>query len=320
MPQLTLEAEFTRIFAFSPSKRNREILMGYYGWEDGQTHTLTEIGDRYGITRERVRQICFKLLKKRPVPSSISTPAMDQALALIDKLLPAPAHDIEAELAEKGLTAVGMSLQVLAVAAKLLGRPPNFKIVKIDLRKSIPGKPEKIKSTPKHAPEKSAKKHPAKHCMAVRPDQVDAVQAIADLAKKEIYFHGLAALARLQRMVTRRHPADLRLVRQVLMQINSFRWLDEPAGWFTIQGIAKHGLPKAVNKILAVAGEVALPEMHAALSRNQRLWKAPLPEKVLLEYCRLMPNVRIEGNRIRSDPPQLEKNPCRGGGKAHRRA
>ena len=69
MPQSTLEAELTRIFASSPSKRNREILMGYYGWEDGQTHTLTEIGDRFGITRERVRQICFKLLKKHPPPA-----------------------------------------------------------------------------------------------------------------------------------------------------------------------------------------------------------------------------------------------------------
>ena len=66
MPQLTLEDELIQIFASSPSTRNREILMGYYGWEDGQTHTLTEIGDRFGITRERVRQICAKLIKKYP--------------------------------------------------------------------------------------------------------------------------------------------------------------------------------------------------------------------------------------------------------------
>ncbi len=32
-PDSTLESELTRIFAFSPSKRNRQILMGYYGWE-----------------------------------------------------------------------------------------------------------------------------------------------------------------------------------------------------------------------------------------------------------------------------------------------
>ena len=88
----------------------------------------------------------------------------------------------------------------------------------------------------------------------------------------------------------------------MLLQIDAFRWLDEPAGWFTIQGIAKHGLPKAIDKVLAVAGDVSATMLCQALSRNRRLWKEPLPEKVLLEYCRLMPNVRIEGDRIRSDP------------------
>ena len=54
---MTLERELIDIFAATPYQRNREILIGYYGWEDGQEHTLTEIGARYGITRERVRQV-----------------------------------------------------------------------------------------------------------------------------------------------------------------------------------------------------------------------------------------------------------------------
>ena len=303
---LTLEAELTRIFASSPSTRNRKIFMGYYGWEDGQTHTLTEIGDRFGITRERVRQICAKLIKKRRASGTISAPVMDRTLALIDKRIPAPAEKLEAELLEKGLTAIGMSLEVVAAAAKLLNHPPRFQIVKIDQRKSPARARLKIKAKPKPkpAPVKIADKHPSKGSMAVRPDQADAVQAIADLAKKEIYFHGLTTVARIQRMIARRYPADQRLVRQVLPQINAFRWLDESAGWFAIQGIAKHGLPKAIDKVLAVAGNVTVTAMHGALSRNSRLWKEPLPEKVLLEYCRFMPDVRIEGNRICSDPPR----------------
>ena len=304
MPQQTLEAELTQIFASSPSKRNREILVGYYGWQDGQSHTLTEVGDRFGITRERVRQICFKLLKKHPPAAATSTPAFDQALALIDKRLPAPAHELEAELAQKGLTAIGMSLEVLAEAANLLGRSAGFKIVKIEQAKSPPPKKIKSKAPPNPPPQKRGKKPAAPGRIAVRPDQVEAVQAIADLAKKEVYFHGLATVARLERIVARRHSSDQPLLRQVLSQIDAFRWLDEPAGWFTIQGIAKHGLPKAVEKVLAVAGEVSVAAMRTALSRNRRLWKEPPPEKVLLEYCRLMPNVRIEGDRVRSDPPR----------------
>ena len=300
MPKLTLEDEIIRIFASSPSTRNREILMGYYGWEDGQTHTLTEIGDRFGITRERVRQICAKLIKKRPSAETISAPVMDRALALIDQHVPAPAEKLEAKLVEKGLTALGISLEVVAAGAKLLNRPLCFKIVKVDQGKSPVGRRLKIKAN--LAPGKYGKKHEVKGYMAVLPEQVDAVPAIADLAKKEVYFHGLSTIARLERIIARRYPADARLVRQVLMQINALRWLDESAGWFTIQGIAKHGLPKAIDKVLAVAGDVTATKMREALSRNRRLWKEPLPEKVLLEYCRLMPNVRIEGNRIHSDP------------------
>jgi hypothetical protein len=229
---------------------------------------------------------------------------MDRALALIDQHVPAPAEKLEAELVEKGLTALGVSLEVVAAGAKLLNRPLSFKIVKVDQGKSPAGRRLKIKAKANLAPGKHGKKHEAKGYMAVRPEQVDAVPAIADLAKKEVYFHGLVTVANMVRIIARRYPADARLVRQVLMQIDALYWLDEPAGWFTIRGIAKHGLPKAIDKVLAVAGDLTATKMHGALSRNRRLWKEPLPEKVLLEYCRLMPNVRIEGNRIRCDPPR----------------
>ena len=68
--------------------------------------------------------------------------------------------------------------------------------------------------------------------------------------------------------------------------------------------IHKHGLPKAVDKVLAVAGAVTVSQLRAALGRNRRLWKEPPPENVLLEFCGQMPGVRIEGDRIISDPPR----------------
>lgn len=38
-------------------QRQREVLAGRYGLADGNSKTLAEIGNKYGITRERVRQI-----------------------------------------------------------------------------------------------------------------------------------------------------------------------------------------------------------------------------------------------------------------------
>jgi hypothetical protein len=277
MSHLPVEEELIRVFGSTPYERNREILIGYYGWADGRQHTLTEIGTRFGITRERVRQVCAKLTRKYKHAAKIPAPAMERALALIDQRLPCPAERIEAELAQERLTAVGMSLEGVATGAKLLERPVSFSIVKIDGGR-----------------------------LAVRPGQVDATQAIVDLGKKETYFHGLSTVSSIGRTISARFPgcAGSELVAQTLPLVEGFSWLHEESGWFRMLPIAKHGLPKAIDKILAVAGEVTVSQMRQAMSRNRRLWKDPPPAKVLLEFCRQTDGVRIEGDRIIADPPR----------------
>jgi len=287
MSQLTIEEELIQIFGATPYERNRKILIGYFGWEDGRQHTLTEIGERFGITRERIRQVCAKLTKKHKHLEKIAAPVMDRALKLIGRRLPCAAAKLEAELSRKRLTAIHMQLENVATGARLLERSESFRIVKVDS-----GKPEAGKSEDGR--------------LAVRPDQVDATLAIVDQAKKEAYFHGLTTAENVEQAIAQRFPdcADRNLVIQTLKLIDGFTWLDEGTGWFRLVPIAKHGLPKAIDKILAVAGRVTVSEMHTAMCRNRRLWKEPPPEHVLLEYCRRMPGVRVEGHRIIADPPR----------------
>lgn len=287
---MTLEQELIEIFVTTPGRRNREILVGYYGWEDGRQHTLTEIGARFGITRERVRQICAKLTKRVRTPAAVPAPVMDRALALITARVPCPAAQLEAELVRQGLTAIGMSVEGTAAGARLLGRPARFRIVKVCRGTKLGG----------------AGSPPTDGRLVVRPDQLDAVLAIADLAKKEVYFHGLARLEDVEQVMIGRdgQRVGLELVRQTLPLMDGFRWLDETTGWFRLLSIRKHGLPKAIDKVLAVARAVTASQLRAALGRNRRLWKEPPPESVLLEFCSQMPAVRVEGDRIISDPPR----------------
>ena len=294
---MTLEQELIDIFASTPSQRNREILIGYYGWKDGRQHTLTEVGTRFGITRERVRQICAKLTKRLKT-APISAPIMDRTLKLISEMLPAPAARIEAELAGQGFTAVGMSLETVAAAARLLDRPVEFEIVAVH-----------SDNRPKTASAK--RKERAKHNvsdgrLAVRPGQEKAVTAAIDLTKKEAYFHGLTTIERIERAIAKRggDRANAELVRQTVALMEGFHWLDQSAGWFCLSSIQRHGLPKTIDKVLAVSGEVTGKQLHKALSRNRRLWKEPPPENVLLEFCRRMPGVRVEGDRIIAVPPR----------------
>ena len=46
------------------SPREQKILKMRFGLEDGRTHTLEEVGQEFGVTRERIRQIEAKALSK----------------------------------------------------------------------------------------------------------------------------------------------------------------------------------------------------------------------------------------------------------------
>lgn len=51
------------------SDREREVISLRYGFSDGIEHTLSEVGDMFSITRERVRQIEMKAITKLTNPS-----------------------------------------------------------------------------------------------------------------------------------------------------------------------------------------------------------------------------------------------------------
>ncbi|HCA40996.1 MAG TPA: RNA polymerase sigma factor RpoD [Aminobacterium sp.] len=51
------------------SDREREVLQYRFGLEDGRSYTLEEVGKRFGVTRERIRQIEAKALRKLRHPS-----------------------------------------------------------------------------------------------------------------------------------------------------------------------------------------------------------------------------------------------------------
>ena len=61
---LQLLKQHIRAVLVSLGEREREVLEMRFGFRDGKTHTLEEVGNTFGVTRERVRQIEAKALRK----------------------------------------------------------------------------------------------------------------------------------------------------------------------------------------------------------------------------------------------------------------
>jgi RNA polymerase primary sigma factor len=49
--------------------REARVLQLRFGLDDGRTHTLEEVGIQFGVTRERIRQIEAKALRKMRHPT-----------------------------------------------------------------------------------------------------------------------------------------------------------------------------------------------------------------------------------------------------------
>ncbi|MCB0078153.1 MAG: sigma-70 family RNA polymerase sigma factor [Anaerolineales bacterium] len=66
--QQMLREEFSRVF-HSLDPREVQILQLRYGLKDGRSLTLEQVGKKYGLTRERIRQIELQALRKLRHPS-----------------------------------------------------------------------------------------------------------------------------------------------------------------------------------------------------------------------------------------------------------
>ncbi len=70
IPNWMLRRSFETLFKKLEPK-DVTIIKNRFGWYDGQAMTLEEVGELYGVTRERIRQIEAKVLRKLSTPGSL---------------------------------------------------------------------------------------------------------------------------------------------------------------------------------------------------------------------------------------------------------
>jgi hypothetical protein len=115
----------------SPTDRNVRIAAQHYGFDGAGGATLQAVGEVYGLSRERVRQICFRVQRELKY-KKCATPWLDKTFAAVAARLPAAAEVVEAALQENGITRSKFRLEGLLKTARLLGRAAPFSLVEID--------------------------------------------------------------------------------------------------------------------------------------------------------------------------------------------
>lgn len=276
----------------SPAEqRLADIFALRYGVGGEEHTTLQAVGDRYGLTRERIRQIVDKMVE-RTARMQLLTPNIDRLAEEVRPLLPATVDAVDAQLRER----LGERLSIESVSRfcrEILGR----NIVALTDR---PADMAYIWSP-----------------TIIDPDthDVDRIRAAREAALRLIRSCGAAQamfVAGAASEITGAGITPSEVIRDCRM-VPGFEWLSERDGWFWFGEGNENRLVTIALKVLAVAGRrVDAEEILAGFIRSRRGYYPPEklrpyliepPLQVVVEVLR-----RVNGlKNVQSDDFLLDK-------------
>ena len=274
--ELSLEEELMQVFSPGSGGRDRQIVAEYYGWDGNGRHTLDELGKTYDLCRERIRQICVRAIKRNR-GARIFTPVLDRALAFLAERLPCSATRLKEEFDAQGFSRCGLPLETVGEAARFLRRQPLFSVVVVGESR-----------------------------LAVLSECAACPRIILQVAKRNVLSYGATTINDVASEVSQQvaQKVSPELILATLRTLGGFRWLDERRGWFQLNSPPQYGLPNMVEKVLSVTGHIDVHRLRAAVARYRRTKRDVPPSRVLLEFCRKLPNTRVEGTVVIADPPR----------------
>ena len=271
--EFTLEEELDDLIVNvqgASKNKNKQILVQYLGWDGQGGQTLKETGDHFGLTRERIRQICKrplkKLSRKRPF-----APTTDRCLRFIDKRIPIEVSDLESKLLKAGLTGNLFRPEGLISAATSFGREISFSIVPIEGKKFIFSKGEE-----------------------------NLWKEIIGIANACVRIWGVSTISDIVARIKakRERVINENLVRQILLLRKDFQWLDEAGGWFWFSSTKRNRVVNRIRKVLSVIGKINVSELRGGIARHHRMKGYAPTSRVLLELCRRLPGFEVQDNNM----------------------
>jgi hypothetical protein len=253
--------------------RKARIAARYYGFDGRGGGSLQTVGNEIGLTRERVRQIVAaaseQLSPGRPV-----SPTLDRTIAFVVDRMPATAREIEAELRFQRLTSGVFRLEGVIQAAALLGRRLPFSITEVNGERLV------------HARD------------------IPSIERIVRIARRHISLWGMATISNVVADVRKLEPGacDRNLVVSALACRGDFHWLEQSADWFWLSDNPNNRVLNRIRKILSIANPINISELRAGIARDYRMNGVLLPKRVLLEFCRQAPGLRVNNEAVKAEP------------------
>ncbi len=277
--RMELETELRSLAAMRLRNRNLEMMLALRGWTGDLPRTLESVGDNFGVTRERVRQIANKVEKIYSHREAF-LPGLERVLRFIARRVPAMADDIEKDLQARGLTLSRFRVEAIIECGKRFGRPVPFVL---DESRGVR--------------------------VVTEATGTGLARLIGIHARRAVSKYGLANTVDLKEELTNaiRSGIDSQLLSRVVCAMRSYEDLGK--GWFWIQDLPRNHMLTIVRKVLAVAPRIHVSEMRAAIANDPRGMGFAPPKEVVLRFCQSAAECDVEDDviivRQGQDPSQV---------------
>lgn len=229
-------------------QRWSSIFLARYGGPRGLE--LQTVGDRFGVTRERVRQICDAILVSlRAQP--VKMPALERLLNAAARIMPLPMEEADAQLARFLGSDCGLQAAMQFAEAMGLSSP---------VRQASP-----LART--HAGYKSVSIVEAASAPATW------VSAALVHARRDCMFVGCTNFIRIAGLLALEQGVaqDLETLQAVFSKAPGFRLLDAESGWFTLADSESSAAASRMRKLMSVVpGSVDIDTVASALMTDDK--------------------------------------------------
>lgn len=277
----TLEDELTELAVSVSDERAGAMFARYNGWDGRGGVSLSVVGDEFGVTRERVRQVCRKpetrLQTLRPYG-----PILCRALAKIAFAAPLWADEAEELLREQQMTLGSFEPQALIDAGTLLGLNVPIQVQTVAGRDRV-----------SLVDDDSAAKLET------------LIRLVRRLGRRTVEHWGVGRIQDVTATAIKESSQEIdeTFVRDLLTEEDGFRWLSEERGWFWNADVPRNRLTNQIDKVLCVAQKLAATDLRVAVVRHYRMEGQIPPLDIFSEFCRQLPNRLVEDGVVRAEPP-----------------